>query len=162
MRAMASNHPPRLADHWLFTGVSAADLAPLHRSAREFRCLPGEVIFRQGDASDGLYLILAGTARVSATGPAGSVVLTVAGANEVLGEMGVMDGQPRSGTATALAFCAGYFVPSETFLDLLEISPGVCMRMLVLVSQRLRRVAGRLGELPAADKLGLLTSSNPS
>jgi CRP-like cAMP-binding protein len=42
-----------------------------------------------------------------------------------------------------------YFLPSEPFLDVLESSTAVCLRVLVLLTNRLRASNGRLGELRA-------------
>src|SRR6266545_1330044 len=86
-------------EHWLLRGLPAEQLDPLLNVGHESRYVPGDVIFREGEPSDGLYLILAGTVQVSAMGGGGEGVLAVARPNEVLGEMGVLDGARRSGTA---------------------------------------------------------------
>ncbi len=135
-------------DHWLFSGVGLDILRPALSAGHESRFLPGEVIFREGDEPDGLYLITAGAARVAASGEDGETFLAVVKMNEVLGEMGVLDGERRSGTAISINMCTAYFIPSDPFLDLLESSSAVCMRLLALLTQRLRRANGRLGELP--------------
>ena len=135
-------------EHWLFAGVNRDVLRPALESGEEVRFLPGEVIFREGDEPDGLYLVTAGAARVVATGEAGETFLAIVKSNDVLGEMGVLDGDKRSGTATSINICVAYFIPSDPFLDLLEASSAVCMRLLALLTQRLRVANGRLGELP--------------
>jgi CRP-like cAMP-binding protein len=43
--------------------------------------------------------------------------------------------------------CSTYFLPAEPFLDGLELSPLVCMKMLAHLTRRLREANGRLGEL---------------
>lgn len=136
-------------DHWLLVGVPLEYLQPVLDAGHEVAYFPGEVIFHEGDPADGLYLITAGAVRVTATGDSGETFLAVVKANEVLGEMGVLDGEPRSGTAGALTLCRGYFLPTEPFLDLLERSTAVCMRLLAILTTRLRIANGRLGELPA-------------
>src|SRR2546430_266085 len=99
--------------HWLLEGVPLDALQPLLAAGGESRYLPGDVIFREGDASEGLYLVLAGTVRVSATSSKGETVLSSAHQNEVVGEMGVLDGQRRSATAVSVAVCSLYFLPTE-------------------------------------------------
>jgi CRP-like cAMP-binding protein len=136
-------------DHWLISGIPEHIIRPLLEAGEEVRYVPGDVIFREGEPSDGLYLITAGTARVTVTGEGGETFLATVRANEVLGEMGVLDGEARSGTATALTLCATYYLPAESFLDLLEQSPLASMRLLALLCQRLRRANGRLVELPS-------------
>jgi CRP/FNR family transcriptional regulator len=146
------------SEHWLFAGVERDALQSVLDAGREIRFLPGEVIFHEGDDPDGLYLVTAGAARVAASGDDGETFLAVVKANDVLGEMGVLDGERRSGTATAVNMCAAFYIPSDPFLDLLEASSPVCMRLLALLTQRLRRANGRLGELPPT---GLVTLDEP-
>ncbi len=100
------------SEHWLFAGVPEGVLRPAIEAGHESRFLPGEVIFHEGDEADGLYLLTAGAARVAAMGDDGETFLAIVKANEVLGEMGVLDGERRSGTATAISMCATYFIPS--------------------------------------------------
>jgi CRP-like cAMP-binding protein len=148
-RELTPESRAQLPRHWLLEGVPISDLQPLLGAAREMRLLADDVLFREGDETDGLYLITAGTIRISTTGDSGETLLATVTAGEVLGEMGVLDGQPRSGTATAAEDTAAFFLPSEPFLDVLEISTAVCMRVLVLLTNRLRVSNGRLGELLA-------------
>jgi CRP-like cAMP-binding protein len=136
-------------DHWLLAGIPEDLTRPLLEAGEKVRYVPGDIIFREGEPSDGLYLITAGAARVTVTGESGETYLATVRANEVLGEMGVLDGEARSGTATALTLCAAYYLPAEPFLDLLEQSPLASMRLLALLCQRLRRANGRLVELPS-------------
>jgi CRP-like cAMP-binding protein len=137
-----------LLHHWLLTSVPPADLDPLLSAASEVRFLPGDQIFREGQEADGLYLITAGSVRVVAADERSGTVFAMVGSDDLLGEMGVLDGQPRSATAVAVSLCSAYFVPSESFLDALERSPTLCTRLLALLAVRLRRVDHRLAELP--------------
>ena len=143
---MATDISPE--SHWLLTGIDRELLIPVLETGQGDRYLPGEVIFREGDPSEGLFLIISGSARVVATNDDGETFLAIVGVDEVLGEMGVLDGRPRSGTASATAVCVTYYIPTEPFLDLLERSTSVCLRLLALLTARLRRANGRLGELP--------------
>jgi CRP-like cAMP-binding protein len=136
-----------VADHWLLVGVLRDEVEGLLATGREVRFLPGEVLFHEGAKADGLYLILAGSVRVFASGEEGEMYLATIQADDVLGEMGVLDGQPRSATATSVGLCVTYFIPCEPFLDLLERSSPLCMRLMAILATRLRRANGRLGEL---------------
>src|SRR5438093_2302726 len=101
-----------LLEHWLLAGVPTTDLGLLIGSAQQVRFLPDELIFDEGDTADGLYLITAGSVKVTARDDRGIVVIATIPSNDVLGEMGVLDGQPRSGAATALENCVAYFLPA--------------------------------------------------
>ena len=70
------------------------------------------------------------------------------GVGQCFGEMGVIDGEPRSATAVAATLAICYFVPEAPFLDLLERVPLVSLRLLTLLCQRLRRITQWAAELP--------------
>jgi CRP-like cAMP-binding protein len=97
----------QLPAHWLFAGVAGDELMPVLEAARVIHFVPGEVLFHERERADGLYLITGGTVRVAATADTGETMLAIVGADDVVGEMGVLDGQPRSGTATALSLVTG-------------------------------------------------------
>src|SRR5581483_10137262 len=124
----------RILRHWLLSGVPKDQLAPILANAQAVRFLPGEVVFEEGDPADGVYLISTGAMDVTATDEQGRVVLARISADDVLGEMGVLDGQPRSGTATADEHCTAYFVPRERFVEALRGSPALCTRLLALLA----------------------------
>jgi CRP-like cAMP-binding protein len=109
---------------------------------------------REGGGPDGIYLVLDGAVQVTATNGQGETFLGSVRSNEVLGELGVLDGEPRSGTATALSPTVAYFIPTEPFLRLLEQSSLVSNRLLILLSGRLRVVNYRLMELGPSGPVG--------
>lgn len=138
-------------EHWLLAGTPAEQSQSLLAAGHQTRYLPGEIIFREGAPSDGVYLVTAGSVRVTATGSKGEALLAVIKANEILGEMGVLDGRPRSGTASALSVCDIYFLPAEAFLDLVERSNSLAMRLIAVLTERVRRANDRLVELVASE-----------
>ena len=58
----------------VFSGCSTADLGRITALARPFRATAGEVITRQGDAADGLYALLHGSASAHMRLPAGNAI----------------------------------------------------------------------------------------
>jgi CRP-like cAMP-binding protein len=162
MRTMTEHRSLNPQDHWLLSDVPADVVESVVNAGHEERYVPGDLIFREGDPGDGLYLILAGAARVTATAANGDTLLAVVRPNEVLGEMAVLDGEARSGTAIALSMCAAYYLPTEPFLDLLERSSLVCMRLLALLTRRLRVTNTRLADLPATGEITLEDVRLPS
>jgi CRP-like cAMP-binding protein len=137
-----------VTEHWLFAGIPAQEAATICASLIEVHFQPGDVLVRQGDASDGLYLIGAGSLQVTASNDQGATFLSIVNAGQVLGELGALDGQPRSATAVALSAGLAYFVPSETFLKLLDQSNDASRRLLMMLVSRLRRTNDRLMQLP--------------
>src|SRR5688572_12886015 len=87
----------------LFNGLPTAVLERLRAAAREQQFTDGEIIFREGDPGDGMYLVQRGTVQISAlVGSDQRQVLTKLPAGEVFGEMAVLDDQPRSASASAV------------------------------------------------------------
>jgi CRP-like cAMP-binding protein len=134
--------------HWLFADVPLDQAAPLISASRIVGYRASEVIFNEGDAADGLYIIAAGSVRIAATSERGPVLLASLGPDEVFGEIGVLDGEPRSGTAIATRIVTCHFLPRDPFLSLLGRSSAVSRHFLILLSDRVRRLNGRMAELP--------------
>jgi CRP/FNR family transcriptional regulator, cyclic AMP receptor protein len=65
------------------------------------RFAAGEVLLREGDPSDEVVLIEAGRAEVLRAAGDGSILLGTVGPGEFIGEMGVLEGRPRSATVRA-------------------------------------------------------------
>ncbi len=63
---------------------------------------PGEVLFREGDPSDGIYVIRIGMVKVSRKFPGGERILAYRARGEFVGEIGLLRGEPRMATCTAL------------------------------------------------------------
>jgi CRP-like cAMP-binding protein len=131
---------------WLLQGVPPDALASL--ACQERRYTPGDAILREGEASDGVYFVAAGLVHIFVAADDGDLLLNVLGPGECLGEMGVLDGAPRSATATAATLAICYFVPADVFLDLMEQQPDVVRRLLTLLAQRVRRLGHRASDLP--------------
>src|SRR5581483_4558193 len=134
-------------DHWLFIGTPSDLLAPVAAQGREVPFAVGDVLFREGDPSDGLYIILSGSVRVSAADERGEIQVAIARRNEVVGEMGVLDGEPRSATVTAAEPGSAYFLPSRPIIALLEQSPITCMRLMAILARKLRETNASIADV---------------
>jgi CRP/FNR family transcriptional regulator, cyclic AMP receptor protein len=62
----------------------------------------GEVLFRQGDAADGAYVVKQGKVRIFRSGDGHETGLGVIGPGQMFGEMGLVDERPRSASAAAV------------------------------------------------------------
>jgi CRP/FNR family cyclic AMP-dependent transcriptional regulator len=103
-------------------------------------CLPNQVLFRAGDAGDGMYLIEQGTIGISMKAADGQQ-LTIAelGRGEFFGEMAMIDGKPRSATATALEPSRLAILSRRHFLSFVQSNSNVALEMLGALAHRLRR-----------------------
>lgn len=105
----------------------------------------GEIVFREGDAPDGLYVILTGEVRIYKRNDAGSEVdLLTAGAGDYFGELALIDGGPRSASVTSLARCELFVLERETFLGLLTQSAQLLASTLSNLSQAVRTTSERV------------------
>jgi small-conductance mechanosensitive channel/CRP-like cAMP-binding protein len=104
----------------------ALDAARIHRLARGMKMVifgPDEIILRQGDPGDSLYVIRVGTVAVR-TG-AGETVRSVRtmAAGQFFGEMSLMTGAPRSATVVAASDVECYVVDKESLQAILQETP---------------------------------------
>ncbi len=123
----------------LFSGLERAKLDGLARLCRLVDVKAGALLFRQGDRSDGCYIVVDGVLSIFAQSPQGEEsLLALLGAGDVIGEMGLIDGMPRSASAAALKPSSLAFLDSRSFNRFAEESPAVYRQMLSIISTRLR------------------------
>jgi signal transduction histidine kinase len=123
----------------LFAQLPAAELKKLSAVARVMNFAPTEVIFKEGDPGDGLYVVRSGKVQISAVISSGErhVFCTVL-PGDVFGEMAVLDNLPRSAHASAEGETQVVFVPRDQFVELLKGSPAMSLTMVQEFSRRLR------------------------
>ncbi|TVV71149.1 Crp/Fnr family transcriptional regulator [Sphingomonas solaris] len=99
----------------------------------------GEEILAQGDEGNAIVVILAGTVRISMIAPNGhEIVLDYAEPGSVLGEIAMLDGQPRTASATAV-YAGRYLKITRTATEaFIERHPKVALAMLRDMARRLR------------------------
>jgi hypothetical protein len=118
----------------LFKEISAEDLSYIAGIAEETEAAAGKLIFQEGDYGDCLYIIIGGSVRIHR----GERELAVLGRMQSLGEMAVLDGSPRSASATALEDTTMIKVDREQFLDVMRSSPEIMQGIIRLLLARLR------------------------
>ena len=122
-----------------FNGLDALDLRRLAGIARETTLAAGAVLFAQGDESDGLYVVVSGIVRIYLTAEDGreaTVFLSEEG--EVIGEMALLDGLPRSAGAAALTDARLVVIPRGPFLEMLDTTPRLARQIILTLCERLR------------------------
>jgi len=128
-----------------------ADPAALSAAAPLARWLavgPGELVLDFGDTTDDVFFVAEGAVRVMVRTPAGQeVILGDLGPGEVFGEMAAIDGAPRSANVTALHPARLCRLPAAAFLEVALRSPAVGLRVMRVLTARLRLQDERLFEL---------------
>ena len=123
----------------LFNGLSPAQIGDLKKVTRELSFPAGDVIFREGDQGDGIYIVKEGVVQIGAiVGNGDRRALSRVGPGDLFGEMAVLDREPRSATASAEEDTAVYFIPREELLQLLEKMPQLSACLVREISRRLR------------------------
>jgi CRP/FNR family transcriptional regulator, cyclic AMP receptor protein len=99
----------------------------------------GEEIIKEGTLSDCAYIIAEGQVEVSRKLSSGEKqIIGVLDKNEIFGEMGLIDGLPRSATVLALEDCTISIINKEAFNNLAQHKPQALMPILKVLAKRLR------------------------
>jgi CRP-like cAMP-binding protein len=125
--------------NFLFRGLPPSVIASVAALATRRKFARGTVIFSQGDKADALYGVVAGRVRISASGAQGrEVFLSLMEPGDTFGEIAVMDGLPRTATATVVEAATLVLIQKDDFLQLLAEQPQLSIHLLRLLCQRLR------------------------
>jgi CRP-like cAMP-binding protein len=100
---------------------------------------PGEVVFRQGDEGDRLYIVKSGALEVlaSPTDAAEPIPVAYLGPGEVLGELALLTGSPRSASARVPERAELFTVDKAVFLDLMKTLPAFARNLCLVLAKRL-------------------------
>ena len=101
-------------------------------------CAPGQVICREGEPGDAMFLIRSGRAAIVKGGFDAPIVLACRGAGEFIGEMALLEDLPRSASVVALDEVYLYHVTRDDFQRMLTHSPKLDLGLLRKLSSRLR------------------------
>ena len=130
--AAARSEPPR----------AAPSVLP---NCQERKYHAGETLMKQGDTGVGLYVIISGKVRVTQAGnpDRAEEELDTVGTGSVLGEMALLDDLPRSATVTAVEDVTALLLPVWEFRTTLQSHPDIAVRLLAVLSRRLRKAENR-------------------
>lgn len=132
----------------LFAELSEDELRALAHRTTKLVVHAGEVIFNEGDACEGFFVIESGEVKVFKTSPAGrEQVLTVDGAGSSVAEVPVFDGGPYPASGVANTDASILFLSKRDFRTLVLEHPEVGLKVLKNVGGRLRRLVGLIEEL---------------
>jgi CRP-like cAMP-binding protein len=127
-----------------------------------------DILFHAGDAGDGCYIVRRGVVKASVIAKDGQErLLAVLGPGALIGELALIDDEPRSATISAMRDCRLLHLPKSSFFRLADEHPMVYRQALRILAQRLRgtndtvvalgtiTVAGRVARAFAALANGL-------
>lgn len=109
------------------------------------RCLTNEVIFWEGDVSEWFYIVAEGEVKVSKMASTGKeIILSFFGKGEIFGEATVFEDKPYPVSATAVAETRLLGIRKADFINFLTQQPEVAMKIIGILSSRLRESQSRL------------------
>ncbi len=112
----------------------------------------GSVIFKEGDAADGMYLVRNGELEVFLEREGNHVKLASIGAGGMIGEMAFFDQKPRSASVRAVADAEVTVINNDDFQKLMRQIPKWFVSIMSSLSSRLRDTNTRLQKLEAENK----------
>jgi signal transduction histidine kinase len=149
----------QLAQNRLFEGIESDLLNEIAPNVHVVQLNTDEIIYREGDRGDLLYLVGEGSVKISKAGRGGQQeTLGFVRSGNFFGEMALLDGTPRSAMATAVEPTVLGAVDEPTFQHILELAPSrLHMNFLRLVSERLRSVNSHfINEFMRTERLNLV------
>src|SRR5579862_5224656 len=130
----------------LFAGLGPAVLRNIARNCVQVLVPAGQLVFKQGDPSDSLYIVSTGRLDVSLESvDQEPVSIYEASAGQIVGEMGVLTGDPRSATVRSLRDSLLFRLSKERFEELIEVHPALTRRIACNLSERLKQSNVRRG-----------------
>jgi CRP-like cAMP-binding protein len=142
-----------------FGGLDPDALDRLAAGMRSRRFRRGEVIFHVGDPGDALFVIVSGEVKISLPSETGDeAILATLRPGDVFGELALLDGAPRSASASALTPTETVILPRDRFRELIATETGVRDALLASIAGELRRLTTHVEELHFLDITGRLAA----
>jgi CRP-like cAMP-binding protein len=136
----------------LFRSLSDELIERLASYSRAARYARDEALFRKGDKGTGLVVVMSGGIKVVLPSADGQeIVLSVIGPSEVVGEIALLDGQPRTADCVAIAPTETLTLDRRDFLPLLQTRPEVALGMVEVLCERLRKTSLQVENLVFSD-----------
>lgn len=136
----------------LFAKLGDSEIDAVLAHASVTRHAEGDQIFAKGDPGNSMMAVLKGRVMISTPSQDGrQVVLTVMRDGDVFGEIALLDGKERTADATAATECELLIVPRRSLLQLLERRPELCIELLIVLCERLRRTNEQVEDLAFLD-----------
>lgn len=136
----------------LLAAATTAELEVLTATAYRKRLARGQVLFSEGEPSRDLYVVVRGRVKVVVTSPrGGELVLDVLEPGDVLGELSLLDEQPRSTGAEAVEDAELLAVPTDAVRAVFAGSPALTTALALELAGTVRRLTGAASDLVFLD-----------
>ncbi len=123
----------------LFKNIAGEELSHIAQITDEVEFDAQQLIFKEGDQGDAMYLITDGKVKVHS----GERVFAELGQKQCFGEMSILDAEPRSASVTALSELTLLKIQREDFTELLTEKPEISQGIIKVLTRRLREANRR-------------------
>lgn len=122
----------------IFDGLSPDELKAISYTVTEEEVAPDQVVFRQGDLGDKMYIIVNGKVAVVRETPSGGETVAVLRPMDFFGEMAVFDKDVRSATVKAMTPAVFLVIHRERLHQAMRESEEIGLQVIRVLSSRLR------------------------
>ena len=118
----------------LFRDISGEEVSHVAQIAEEIEYDSEQTIFKEGDVGDSMFIIVDGAVRIHK----GDKELAVLSKGKFVGEMALLDQEPRSASVTSTEETTLLEINGEDFYDLMASRMGIMQGIVKILTQRLR------------------------
>jgi CRP-like cAMP-binding protein len=112
----------------------------LFRDKEAMSFAAGQFVFKAGDQGETMYIITEGEVEILD----GSAILETAGPGSIVGELALIDDEPRSATVVAKTACRLVAVDRRRFEYMVQETPFFALAVMKVLADRLRKTSARI------------------
>ena len=143
----------------LFQGLAPQQLEEIRNITIDRQYQKGEYIFSEGDEGNGFYVIITGSVEIYKASLEGKEkILHIFGPGEPFGEVPVFSGDRFPANARTLAKTHLLFFPRQAFVNLIAANPALALKMMAVLSLRLRQFTVQIEHLTLKEVPGRLAA----
>jgi signal transduction histidine kinase len=142
----------------LFADLSEEDLKRLYQMAETVSVPAGQLVLREGDQGDSLFVVLSGELEVTKRQGSQDILLALYEPGQFFGEMALLEQAPRSASVRTLQKSRLLVISQDAFQTLLSCSPSAPIKILHTVTSRLRSTESALIQNEKMAALGTLAA----
>ncbi|MFH1728635.1 MAG: Crp/Fnr family transcriptional regulator [Pseudomonadota bacterium] len=139
----------------IFSGLPEDIYTDLTRLLKDKSFKKGDVVCSHDEAGDSLFIIKKGSVKVTLYNESGKeIILSILKAGDFFGEMSLLDSEPRSANVIATENADLLVLRQREFLSYIIESPKLTLKMLKVMTKRLRLADEQIGNLALLDVNG--------
>jgi len=139
----------------IFQGVEPAAVSALRDDLTREEYSKGDVIIREGEQGDSLYIVTSGKVKLSRKAPDGREnLLSILGPSDMFGELSIFDPGPRTSSAVCVTDVTVQAMDRSALKRWIAERPEISDQLLRVLARRLRRTNNNLADLIFTDVPG--------